>query len=679
MAAFPARGITPMEYYNTLVAGADDGGYKDGNFTQARFQRPSGLAFDTDGKRLFVADRDNNRIRVIYLNEENRVETLAGTGQTGQVDGPLDKASFNQPAVLAWIPPDHLAIYDSGTQALRLVDLASKAVTTLKGPSADGKLGWVWNLVYRLQDDCLYVTEPYDQSLLKWDFKAQNWVTVFHQDPKVPHPLALCLEGKDLFVADKDLPTVYRVDQPESTPTPAASATATGKGATTTPTVTATSPGTVPTEAVTLTQAGNGNQILELTATDGFVYALQAGNIPLAKVIPEYKPISLTSAWRFFLTNDNDGMDPFLAPVPSDPIGFEASPTEKRKFYIAQPNKNVQSIVSVKDYDFANRWLARAMTDQLHKLTDFDYPKEKPPGTFRILITGGSRAVMAPIVDADGKNAGEGSEYKTQTFPKQLEFFLNAQAALQGSGIRYEVLTVGHPGYAVQHFAYYEVPPIAKEYDVDLVLLFMTPFSEDSFNEYFNVPITAEGIPAHEVDPEYLLKPVSQRIKTDVARRFYELCKKKNWFTMPSPSAISFTNFSEILKSGDPEARSDLQEMMGKSLGLLSDKLRDLKTAEGVPVKYFACFAPSGDQGASKVEDYLAFWKEIFDRDQWPLMDLTDAFNAFEYPFYPTNQACCHRHYTAYGNDLLAYLLNFYLVQDKWIPSPQPVGANPPK
>jgi hypothetical protein len=681
VSAFPAWGITPMEYYNTLVAGGDDAGYRDGNFTQARFGRPSGLAFDTDGKRLFVADRDNNRIRVIYLNEENRVETLAGMGQAGQVDGPLDKATFNQPTALAWIPPDHLAVYDMGTQSIRLVDLASKAVTTLKGEYEDGKVGWIWNLVYRQQDDCLYLTQTYEQTMLKWDFKARKWGIVFHQDPKVPHPMALCLEGKDLFVADKDLPTVYRVDQPEPTSTPTVSVAAAGKGTTPTPTATQAAPGTVPTDAVTLTQVGNGDHILELAATDGIVYALQAGAIPLARVIPEYKPVSLTSAWRFFLTNDNEGMDPFLAPMPSEPIGFGTSPTEKRKFYVAQPNKNVQSIVSVTDYDFGNRWLARAMTDQIDKLTDFDYPKEKPPGTFRILITGGSRAVMAPIVDADGKNAGEGSEYKTQTFPKQLEFLLNAQAALQGSGIRFEVLTVGHPGLAVQHFAYYEVPPIAKAYDVDLVLLFLTPFCEDSFSEYFNNPITGEGIPAHEVDPEYLLKPISQRLKSDVARRFYELCEKKKWVNHVSPSAINFTNFGEMLNSGDPEARTDLLEMMGKSLGFLSSKLRDLKTNEGVPVKYFACFAPSGDQGAAKVADYVSFWKDICVQDQWPWMDLTDAFNAFQYSYFPTNQSCCHRHYTAYGNDLMANLLNFYLVQDKWIPAPQPtsVGANQSK
>jgi hypothetical protein len=370
-------------------------------------------------------------------------------------------------------------------------------------------------------------------------------------------------------------------------------------------------------------------------------------------------------------------MEPFLTFDSSGPIGFAASPVEKRKLFIAQPKGNVQSIVSVKDYDFGERWQARANTDQ--PLTDFDYPKEKPPGTFRILVAGNSRVVTSPIVSPDGKVAGEDTEYRVQTFPKQLEFLLNAQSALQGAGTHYEVLVSGHPGKAVQFFTYYEVPPLVKDYDVDLVLLFTT--GDEPFSDYYNRKITNEGIPAHDDDPELLLEPISKRPTSDVARRFYNLCMQKGWATQSSPTGTSFTYFGEILNSENPDARNDLLEMMGKPLGLLSSKLRGLKTSEGVPVKFLLCLAPpgfSGQEGA-KVETYESFWKDICNQQQWPMLDMTDSYDAFQASFYPPDQQCCHHHFTTYGNTLVAYLLNYYLEQDKWIPFPQPTPVNPPK
>ncbi|HXL73454.1 MAG TPA: hypothetical protein VN963_07520, partial [bacterium] len=53
----PVFSFTPMEYYNSFVAGFDLG-YRDGAFNDARFSDPCAIAFDTNGDRLFVADYD---------------------------------------------------------------------------------------------------------------------------------------------------------------------------------------------------------------------------------------------------------------------------------------------------------------------------------------------------------------------------------------------------------------------------------------------------------------------------------------------------------------------------------------------------------------------------------------------------------------------------------------------
>ena len=145
----PVFAFTPMEYYNSFVAGFDLG-YRDGAFNKARFGNPCGIAFDTNGDRLFVADWTNNRIRVVYLNENNRVETLAGTGVAGIPDGPLLQASFIAPLALVYLPEDALVVYSSGSHLLQYVDLKTKMVTSL------AQIPEIWNLVYCEKNNSLY-------------------------------------------------------------------------------------------------------------------------------------------------------------------------------------------------------------------------------------------------------------------------------------------------------------------------------------------------------------------------------------------------------------------------------------------------------------------------------------------------------------------------------------------
>jgi hypothetical protein len=158
-AIVPGWAVTPMEYYNSLVAGGDNAGFRDGAFAQARFNNPSGLCFDDTGNQLFIADSGNQRIRVIYLDRNNDVETLAGTGAAGQMDGPLSSATFNFPTRLAALPENRLAVYDAGSNLIRLIDLKTKNVSTI----AKGVV--IWDMVYRPKDNCLYVSEPMSKKL----------------------------------------------------------------------------------------------------------------------------------------------------------------------------------------------------------------------------------------------------------------------------------------------------------------------------------------------------------------------------------------------------------------------------------------------------------------------------------------------------------------------------------
>lgn len=110
------------------IAGAE--GSSDGAGAAATFRRPHALW--VDGTTLYVADKQNHSIRKIDL-PTGDVATLAGTGQPGSADGTGAAASFNSPFGVVSNGAGKLYVSDAGNHTLRMIDLASGAVTTLAG------------------------------------------------------------------------------------------------------------------------------------------------------------------------------------------------------------------------------------------------------------------------------------------------------------------------------------------------------------------------------------------------------------------------------------------------------------------------------------------------------------------------------------------------------------------
>ena len=169
-------------------AGAGPEGLKDGLYNEAFFAQPNGLSIDHD--ILYVADSETSSVRAVELTGEKRVTTLvgqglfdfgdvdgagdnallqhvqavcavnglvyladtynnrikvlnpqtrevkalAGTGTAGFKDGPLNEAQFNEPAGLA-MAEGKLYVADTNNHAIRVIDLATGMVGTLKIPS----------------------------------------------------------------------------------------------------------------------------------------------------------------------------------------------------------------------------------------------------------------------------------------------------------------------------------------------------------------------------------------------------------------------------------------------------------------------------------------------------------------------------------------------------------------
>ena len=116
--------IYRMDPSPSLVAGQGERGFRDGSVSEALFNGPIGIAVATDGK-IYISDTYNDRIRVI---ENDQVRTLAGS-TPGFSDG--TEAKFNTPTGLA-IWHDKLLVADTGNNRIRVVE-PDGSVWTLAG------------------------------------------------------------------------------------------------------------------------------------------------------------------------------------------------------------------------------------------------------------------------------------------------------------------------------------------------------------------------------------------------------------------------------------------------------------------------------------------------------------------------------------------------------------------
>ncbi|MBI2128671.1 PQQ-binding-like beta-propeller repeat protein [Candidatus Woesearchaeota archaeon] len=124
----------------STVAGNGTCGYAEGTGSSAMFNNPSGLAVNSNGTFLYVADYSNNRIRRIDLTT-NTTSLIAGNGTAGYTEGVGNQTKFNNPYAATISPDNHyLYISDSGSHRIRRIDLTTNTTSLIAGNGTRGYL-----------------------------------------------------------------------------------------------------------------------------------------------------------------------------------------------------------------------------------------------------------------------------------------------------------------------------------------------------------------------------------------------------------------------------------------------------------------------------------------------------------------------------------------------------------
>ena len=136
--------VAHLETYEVQqVIGGVESGFADGDFASARFYHPQGMALGADGRTLYVADTENHAIRAVDL-VEGTVETIAGTGRQTRsypgLGGPGTAVALNSPWDVALLGED-LYVAMAGSHQLWRMDLSAGFIGPWAGSGREGISG----------------------------------------------------------------------------------------------------------------------------------------------------------------------------------------------------------------------------------------------------------------------------------------------------------------------------------------------------------------------------------------------------------------------------------------------------------------------------------------------------------------------------------------------------------
>lgn len=626
----------PIRQFLDLAAGEGSPGYRDGNFASSLLDGPGGMAFSSGGKHLFVADTINHRIRTVDLDHDNKVQTLAGTGEAVEKDGSFSEASFEKPNLVAAVPQG-LVVYEAVSGNLRFLDLQAKKVSTWavreKGKPLDKlRLAGVYNLCYSPANQSLYLTQPNRGLLERIALNHLSLTVDLKRNSRVLHPGALCLFHGSVCLADLQTPEVYKI-------------------------------GYQPYGDMALELIGSSNLVRAIAASPDRLYALGGAQPQWSRIFPPESNLSLSLFSASFQPVKYD-FPSFVGDWKEEGSapGLVSDPNDERRLFLSSAGRN--QIFSLRDYDFSN-YLPRDIATP-DGFSDFNYPAAKSPGTYRLMILGDSHVFR----NDNGTN-------HLENLAKQLEIFLNTEAALEGIQKRFQVLNLAMPNNddnPPYYFPAFLAPVLAQKYDVDEVLLCLNAEAHDSnLAPFYQRPLDAQDVPIWKKDTEFLLKPLLDRLPGGKVGDFLQRHLKKDG----AKSALDL-NYKKL--ASDPQDRESLAYMFSRPILKLRKDLQELQTRSGQRVQLKLCYFASGPSGIPNgVEPYRSLWRSSAAQAGVSFGDLSDPFIALRPDYFPVAENFGSFHPTPEGYALRGMLLGEFLIHQKWIPfEPPPLDKMKP-
>src|SRR5450759_3898071 len=122
------------QYTIQTLAGNGTAGYVDGDLAAAQLNSPGAVALDSKGN-LYIADTGNQRIRMI---SGSTITTIAGTGTVGFSgdNAAATSATLNSPSGLGFDSAGNLYIADTGNNVIRKI--TGTTITTIAGSPGQG-------------------------------------------------------------------------------------------------------------------------------------------------------------------------------------------------------------------------------------------------------------------------------------------------------------------------------------------------------------------------------------------------------------------------------------------------------------------------------------------------------------------------------------------------------------
>ena len=166
------------------------------------------------------------------------------------------------------------------------------------------------------------------------------------------------------------------------------------------------------------------------------------------------------------------------------------------------------------------------------------------------------------------------------------------------------------------------MPALVKKYDIDMVLWLIPPGNYTG--SFYDRPLTADGIPASETDPEYSLKPLEDRVPPGDPALLFKLCKEKKLNSFFVPESGNTLDFGAV--SANPVIFPVLERLVAKPIMVLKNNLEGMKTTGGKRVQLEICFLPLG--AINPHQDYERFWERLCQDHSITLLDLDRPYTA---------------------------------------------------